>query len=319
MNEFQETKLHPRPDFVKKLVAVGDGGCGKTCLLIVYSQGSFPEIVELALWDTAGQEEYDRLRPLSYPESDVILICFAIDYPPSLENVTDKWYPEVTHFCPNIPIVLVGLKSDLRRNRNAIELLRSQDIRKSLISQQAIAVADEIKAQYVECSSKENSVTLHTDVGDIKIEVFCELVPQTAYNFLALCASGYYNNCLIHRNIKGFIVQMGDPTGTGKGGMSIYGKHFSDEFHSSLKHNGRGVVSMANSGPNTNGSQFFITYLKHQHLDGKYTVFGRVIDGINTTLDSLEKLEVDSKYRPLKEIRIKHITIHANPLADEKN
>ncbi|KTW27508.1 uncharacterized protein T551_03007 [Pneumocystis jirovecii RU7] len=176
MDEFQETKLHPRPDFIKKLVAVGDGGCGKTCLLIVYSQGSFPEkyvptvfenyianvyygssnkIVELALWDTAGQEEYDRLRPLSYPESDVILICFAIDYPPSLENVTDKWYPEVTHFCPDIPIVLVGLKSDLRRNQNAIRLLRAQGLF-PVTYQQAVAVADEIKAQYMECSSKEN-------------------------------------------------------------------------------------------------------------------------------------------------------------------
>ncbi|CCJ31067.1 unnamed protein product, partial [Pneumocystis jirovecii] len=211
------------------------------------------KIVELALWDTAGQEEYDRLRPLSYPESDVILICFAIDYPPSLENVTDKWYPEVTHFCPDIPIVLVGLKSDLRRNQNAIRLLRAQGL---------------FPVTY------QQSITLHTDVGDIKIEIFCELVPQTAYNFLALCASGYYNNCLIHRNIKGFIVQMGDPTGTGKNGMSIYGKHFPDEFDSSLKHNSRGIVSMANSGPNTNGSQFFITYFKHQHLDGKYTVFG---------------------------------------------
>ncbi|KAG4301009.1 hypothetical protein PCK1_002708 [Pneumocystis canis] len=178
MEGFQEKRLHPRPDFIKKLVAVGDGGCGKTCLLIVYSQGSFPEkyvptaqvfenyitnvyygssnkIVELALWDTAGQEEYDRLRPLSYPESDVVLICFAIDYPTSLENVTDKWYPEVTHFCPNIPIVLVGLKSDLRRNRNAIELLKAQGLT-PVTYQQAIAVADEIKAQYLECSSKEN-------------------------------------------------------------------------------------------------------------------------------------------------------------------
>ncbi|QSL65113.1 hypothetical protein MERGE_002418 [Pneumocystis wakefieldiae] len=175
MHGFQE-KLHPRPDFVKKLVVVGDGGCGKTCLLIVYSQGSFPEkyvptvfenyvtnvyygsnnkIVELALWDTAGQEEYDRLRPLSYPESDVILICFAIDYPSSLENVTDKWYPEVTHFCPNIPIVLVGLKSDLRKNRNAIGLLRSQGLN-PVTYQQAVSVAEEIKSQYLECSSKEN-------------------------------------------------------------------------------------------------------------------------------------------------------------------
>jgi Ras homolog gene family, member A len=101
------------------------------------------KIVELALWDTAGQEEYDRLRPLSYPETDVILICFAIDSHASLENVTDKvgaapsyhvqialltvqWYPEVRHFCPNTPVLLVGLKSDLRHNARAISILRTQ-------------------------------------------------------------------------------------------------------------------------------------------------------------------------------------------------
>jgi len=116
----------------KKLVVVGDGGTGKTCLLIVYAENRFPEayiptvfenyvtqvefdgkLVELALWDTAGQEEYDRLRPLSYPESDVILIVFAIDYPPSMANVQDKWYPEVAHFCENVPLILVGTKTDL--------------------------------------------------------------------------------------------------------------------------------------------------------------------------------------------------------------
>jgi len=103
------------------------------------------KIVELALWDTAGQEEYDRLRPLSYPETDVILVCFAIDSHASLENVTDKvperppftnaaeilglclqWYPEVRHFCPNTPVLLVGLKSDLRHNARAISILRTQ-------------------------------------------------------------------------------------------------------------------------------------------------------------------------------------------------
>lgn len=108
---------------------------------------------------------------------------------------------------------------------------------------------------------------------------------------------------------------MGDPTGTGKGGTSIYGKHFADEFNPLLKHDERGIVSMANSGPDTNGSQFFITYTKHPHLDGKYTVFGRVIDGADTTLNNLEKLQVNEKYRPLKEVYLKNVTIHANPLA----
>ncbi|KAG1027985.1 hypothetical protein G6F26_002967 [Rhizopus arrhizus] len=170
------------------------------------------------------------------------------------------------------------------------------------------------------------SVTLHTDLGDIKIEVFCEAVPKTAENFLALCASGYYDNNTFHRNIPGFMIQTGDPTGTGKGGNSIWGKKFNDEIRSTLKgnvgipfwHNSRGIVSMANSGPNTNGSQFFITYAKHPHLDTKYTVFGKVIDGADSTLDMMEKVPVDEKHRPLQEFRIKSVTIHANPIADKQ-
>uniref|UniRef100_A0A663DVS7 Peptidyl-prolyl cis-trans isomerase n=1 Tax=Aquila chrysaetos chrysaetos TaxID=223781 RepID=A0A663DVS7_AQUCH len=103
--------------------------------------------------------------------------------------------------------------------------------------------------------------------------------------------------------------------GTGKGGNSIWGKKFEDEFSEYLKHSVRGVVSMANNGPNTNGSQFFITYGKQPHLDMKYTVFGKVIDGLET-LDELEKLPVNEKtYRPLNDVRIKDITIHANPFA----
>lgn len=94
-------------------------------------------------------------------------------------------------------------------------------------------------------------------------------------NFLALAASGKYRGCLFHRNIKGFMVQTGDPTNTGKGGQSIWGGKFDDEIRDDLKHTFRGVVSMANSGPNSNASQFFITYAKQPHLDGKYTVFGK--------------------------------------------
>lgn len=117
-------------------------------------------------------------------------------------------------------------------------------------------------------------MTLQTDVGDIKIELFCDDCPKTCENFLALCASDYYNGSLFHRNIKGFIVQTGDPTGTGKGGNSIWGDKFEDEFKDNLKHTDRGMVSMANSGPNTNSSQFFISYAAQPQLDLKYTLFG---------------------------------------------
>lgn len=95
-------------------------------------------------------------------------------------------------------------------------------------------------------STHLQSITLHTDVGDIKIELFCDDCPKTCENFLALCASDYYNGSLFHRNIKGFIVQTGDPTGTGKGGQSIWGRKFEDEFKDTLKHHERGMVSMAN-------------------------------------------------------------------------
>jgi len=156
----------------KKLVIVGDGACGKTCLLIVFSKDEFPEVyvptvfenyvadttyegkkVELALWDTAGQEDYDRLRPLSYPDTDVILMCFSIDSPDSLENIPEKWVPEVKHFCPNTPIVLVGNKKDLRNDNYTIkELTRN--------SQQPVSFAEgnqmatQIGAEkYIECSA----------------------------------------------------------------------------------------------------------------------------------------------------------------------
>jgi peptidyl-prolyl cis-trans isomerase-like 3 len=104
------------------------------------------------------------------------------------------------------------------------------------------------------------SVTLHTNLGDIKIEIFCDQVPKAAENFLAHCASGYYNNCIFHRNIPGFMIQGGDPTGTGKNGKSIWGKPFEDEFRDDLLLDKRGMVAMANKGPNTNASQFFSKY-----------------------------------------------------------
>lgn len=121
------------------------------------------------------------------------------------------------------------------------------------------------------------SVTLHTDLGPLKIEVYCEATPKTAENFLALCATGYYDGVPFHRNVAGFMVQTGDgELRTGKGGRSIWGGRFEDEIRPALRHNARGVVSMANSGPASNHSQFFVTYGSHPHLDGRNTVFGKV-------------------------------------------
>lgn len=160
------------------------------------------------------------------------------------------------------------------------------------------------------------AVTLHTSLGNLKIEVFWDRVPLTAKNFLGLCAAGYYNGVKFHRNIRGFVIQTGDPTGTGRGGDSIYGKPFQDEILPDLKHSTRGIVSMANSGPNSNKSQFFITYGKHSHLNGKNTVFGKVIQG----LEVLELMEnqpnVEGTQTPRHDIVIHSVTIHSNPIAE---
>ncbi|ETN80340.1 putative iojap-like protein [Necator americanus] len=162
------------------------------------------------------------------------------------------------------------------------------------------------------------AVTLHTTAGDIKIELFCQECPKTCENFLALCASDYYKDNIFHRNIKDFMVQTGDPTGTGKGGNSIWGGPFEDELSVELRHEGRGIVSMANNGPNTNKSQFFITYAKQPHLDLKYTIFGKVIDGFDA-LDELETIKVDAKYRPVVEQRFRPLSTSQEKIEAQKS
>ncbi|XP_063282586.1 ras-related C3 botulinum toxin substrate 1-like isoform X2 [Pelobates fuscus] len=149
-----------------KCVVVGDGNVGKTCLVISYESNAFPreyiptictvvverKTVNLALWDTAGQEEYDKLRPLAYPHTDVFLICFSLVYPASYENVQEKWFPEVKHHCPHKPIILVGTKLDLRDDKKTIEKLKKEN--KSPISfQQGLTLAKKNAVKYVECSA----------------------------------------------------------------------------------------------------------------------------------------------------------------------
>ncbi|KAI5285861.1 GTP-binding protein Rho1, partial [Ascosphaera acerosa] len=112
--------------------------------------------VELALWDTAGQEDYDRLRPLSYPDSHVILVCFAVDSPDSLDNVQEKWIPEVMHFCAGLPIILVGCKKDLRNDPRTIEELHKTS-QKPVTTEQGEEVRKKIGAyKYLECSARTN-------------------------------------------------------------------------------------------------------------------------------------------------------------------
>ncbi|XP_058460992.1 RING-type E3 ubiquitin-protein ligase PPIL2 [Malaya genurostris] len=166
---------------------------------------------------------------------------------------------------------------------------------------------------------KKGYVRLLTNFGALNLELYCDQVPKTCENFLKHCQTGYYNGCLFHRSIRNFMIQGGDPTGVGNGGTSIWGKKFSDEIKPNLTHSGRGIVSMANSGPNTNGSQFFITYRSCKHLDGKHTIFGKVVGGLEV-LTEMERIEVDNRDRPIENIFIQRVQVFVDPFqeADEQ-
>lgn len=128
---------------------------------------------------------------------------------------------------------------------------------------------------------RKYTAVMHTDKGDITIELFADKTPATVNNFVFLAREGFYNGTIFHRVIKDFMAQGGDPTGSGRGGP---GYRFADEFHPSLKHNKPGILSMANAGPNTNGSQFFITHVPTPWLDNKHSVFGQVIKGMDVLM-----------------------------------
>lgn len=128
---------------------------------------------------------------------------------------------------------------------------------------------------------KKYTARMETDKGTMVIELFADKTPVTVNNFVFLSREGYYDGVIFHRVIANFMAQGGDPTGTGRGGP---GYKFQDEFHPSLKHNKQGILSMANAGPGTNGSQFFITHLPTPHLDNRHSVFGQVVEGLDVLM-----------------------------------
>ncbi|RPA93624.1 hypothetical protein L873DRAFT_1815598 [Choiromyces venosus 120613-1] len=146
-------------------------------------------------------------------------------------------------------------------------------------------------------------VLLETNMGQIKLELYNKHAPKTCTNFEGLVKRGYYNNCVFHRIIPDFMIQGGDPTGTGRGGSSIYGGKFEDEIHEDLKHTGAGILSMANSGKDTNGSQFFITLAPTPWLDGKHTIFGRVSEGMRI-VQRMGMVKRDREDRPTEDVYI---------------
>ena len=156
-------------------------------------------------------------------------------------------------------------------------------------------------------------VRLITTVGDIDLQLECDIVPKTCINFLTLVEEGKYDGTKFHRLIPKFMIQGGKPSQKSEDEGSIWGGAFDDEFDDRLKHAGRGILSMANAGPNTNKRQFFITFLSAPHLDQKHSVFGRVVNGLDT-LDRMEAVPIDKKDRPLDTIQIVEAQIIQNPL-----
>lgn len=160
------------------------------------------------------------------------------------------------------------------------------------------------KEDVMKASAKHTIVSLDTSMGEVEIELFDDTMPVTAGNFKKLVSQGFYDGVIFHRVIPGFMVQGGDPTGTGMGGP---GYKIKDEF-TGKNRNDRGTISMANSGPDTGGSQFFINVVNNNFLDGKHPVFGKVVKGMEV-VDAISNVARDSGDKPLKDVTIKKATV----------
>jgi cyclophilin family peptidyl-prolyl cis-trans isomerase len=155
-------------------------------------------------------------------------------------------------------------------------------------------------------SGMNRVAVLETNMGTMELELFEDKAPITTKNFIDLAEKGFYDGTVFHRVIKDFMIQGGDPTGTGSGGP---GYSIPDEFHPDLRHNAKGILSMANAGiPNTGGSQFFITLAPQPHLDGHHSVFGKLING-EDVLDAIGSVETDASDRPINDVILLKVTI----------
>lgn len=158
---------------------------------------------------------------------------------------------------------------------------------------------------------------MQTSHGNLNFELHCDIAMRVCWNFITLCERGYYDNVPFHRLVPGFMLQGGDPSGSGSGGQSAWGKGkpFRDTFDARILHDSRGVLSMANSGLHSNGSQFFVTLKAASHLDYKHSVFGRLVGGA-AVLDRIEGVGADKKEKPLQEVMILKATVFTNPVEE---
>eukprot|EP00941_MAST-03F_sp_MAST-3F-sp1_P000128 g128.t1 len=264
----------------------------------VYSYSAIKNLnIKLKSWK-------DLLTGESFKRSDIIELqnpsCPRIIYPKE-EDSTEEVDDSVT----NTKSENIRLSSAAKRVFDHLDQVESKEEHKRLFERTPEENSTEIekviqnpkKWKQVKKLGKKGYVRLCTTLGDVLIELHCNLVPRTCDNFIGLCKKKYFNGVPFHRVIRNFMAQSGDPSGTGRGGSSVWsGEKFADEFHPKLRHSGRGIVSMANSGPNSNGSQFFITFESCTHLDDKHSVFGQVVDGIEV-LQSLESLPVEGEVK----------------------
>jgi cyclophilin family peptidyl-prolyl cis-trans isomerase len=147
-----------------------------------------------------------------------------------------------------------------------------------------------------------------TNLGSFEVELFSNVAPKAVENFITLAGKGYYNGVTFHRVIKDFMIQGGDPSGTGAGGQSCWGKNFEDEYSPSVRFDGAGYLAMANRGPNTNGSQFFVTTVPCPWLNGRHTIFGKVTSGMDI-VKKIEGTKTGPQDRPVTPVVIQQITV----------
>ena len=162
-------------------------------------------------------------------------------------------------------------------------------------------------------STPTTIIDIDTSIGSFSVELYNQHAPKTCFNFSELAKIGYYDGCIVHRIIKDFMVQMGDPTGTGRGGESIFGGKFEDEIRRDLKFTGAGILAMANAGPNSNGSQFFLTLAPTPWLDGKHTIFGRVCTGMGV-IQRMGLVPVGGGDKPLSDVKIHRARIRGESM-----
>ncbi|KAJ3075610.1 Peptidyl-prolyl isomerase cwc27, partial [Quaeritorhiza haematococci] len=169
---------------------------------------------------------------------------------------------------------------------------------------------------YVSEPPTRGKVILHTSAGDLEVELWAKETPKACRNFIQLCMEGYYDDTIFHRVVKGFIVQGGDPTGTGTGGESIYGQPFADEFHSRLRFSHRGLLAMATTGPNENQSQFFFTLDQTDELNRRNTIFGKIVGDTIYNLLKIGEVDTDEDERPIYPVKVLSTEVLSNPFED---